>query len=809
MTARHLLEGGGQTEPLRHAAGLRCSASHQLAAGSPITLVRHTVLLVDPSPTRLDWLESVLGGQYYCACAAAPEEALRVLRTQPIDLVIASGRVCSTDFLAAVAALGLSRSCIFFADAHEVERLVDAYAAQHSFRVLSSDASAQSVRGFVHSILYPRGRTRHSLPGIGATLVTIDGERLDCSLIDLSNRGLAVRLNPHDGLLLPGTRIDSVELQRDGTPLLDGVTGIVRYIEVLAPGPVDSLAYKVGLELFPSMPRAREAADQVLVEPVRIVALLQEGLTRSRLTVRIADAGTLVAIGCPAQLDRQKREVRVRGDAPIDLEVGDVVEARLELAGSSYSFVASVRQVDRADAPGYSLRLPRAVRVRRQRRSVRFRPHPERPVTVTLVSPFTGELDARPVLNVTASGVGFVISEELDLLPVGSRIPRLILRFNDGTELQCRARVRTLALAAGEQSGEAVCGVEFEGLSSTERGRIADGIVHAGQPDLRDGTAATFDDLWTFFQETGFLYAAKLASMKKEIVGSTLRRLLSEPNDLLKTSIFAKDGKIEGHASGVRVYRQTWMLQHLAARMTSKTTMTRGQMLNLAVIEYLEQLPGIEWVKIWYRPANRWPARVFGGFAHKLADHGLSSLATYEYMVSPALAAEPSRSGLTVRTGDEADGAWVEAFFVSAREAVLLRSDDLTSRHLMLKDVDEAYAEFGLARRRELLVAERAGRFLGFALLEVSSPGLNFSELTNTFRVFTAEPDREVQLALIASARERYLKLGFERCIGLVSEGEVAPFKALGFKRVKAYACWTWHRSHYQAFCEHILKLRA
>jgi hypothetical protein len=277
----------------------------------------------------------------------------------------------------------------------------------------------------------------------------------------------------------------------------------------------------------------------------------------------------------------------------------------------------------------------------------------------------------------------------------------------------------------------------------------------------------------------------------------------------LKTSLVVKDERIEGHASGLRAYRNTWILQHLAALATGKSMMTRGRMLNLAVIEYLEQLPGIEWVKIWFRPTNRWPARVFGGFAKKLADPDRSHLKTYAYMVSPSDGESATDATTIVRHGGPSDHGAVEAHFVAARESVLLRSDDLTTEHLLLNEVATAYSNFGLVRRRELLVAERAGRFVGSALLEVSSRGLNFSELTNVFRVFTNDgDDRDAKAALIARARARYADLGFETAIGLSDPGDVNAFLEQGFSQVKQYSSWTWHRSQYQAFCEHVLKLR-
>lgn len=761
------------------------------------------VLLVDPTGERFTWMEGAVGEPHLPLCARTTEEAIFLMQSAAVELVLAGAEVCSSNFLSAVTARGLSHSCVFLANAQEVERLSDAYAAQHTFRVLSSDESIDTVRAFVQSLLFPREETRRLLSGIFAELTPVGRETLPCTVLDLSHRGFSVRVDAQHELLLPGTRMSRVVFYRDRERLLDEVTAIVRYVEMLAPGAGEGVAYKVGLELRPASPPGG-VEGSVLTEPARILATLRDGLSRGALTVALADARELVALAPCAAVDAKAGEIVVDGASRLDIERGDVVECRFEATGTSYSFLASVQRAPAPPGASFTLRMPRALRTVKQRRSARFRPSAEIPVLVSLTSPFTGRLGARPAVNITGSGAAFPVSGGDELLPIGARIPRLTLRFTDGTELSCRAAVRTLV--PGKEPGEMICGVEFVDLHRRDQARIADAIVHAARPDLQDGTGTSFADLWTFLFEARFLYPEKLASLKVDVIEQTMSLLLSRPNDVLKTSLLVKEGHIEGHVAGVHTYRRTWSLQHLAARVTGKSTMTRGRLLSLAIVEYLEQLPDIEWVKIWYRPTNKWPARVYGGYAKKLAVPALSHHKVYGYAVSGTDAPYAPDPGMTVRPATPADHPRIEAHFVASRDAVLLRSDDLTSPHLLLDEVSAVYRELGLERRREVLVAERNGHFMGFALLEISSQGLNFSELTNTFRVFAGGGER-AKRALIARARERYRELGFDRAIGLTDDATIDAFTLLGFEKVKEYACWTWHRSQSQDFLKHVQKL--
>ena len=239
---------------------------------------------------------------------------------------------------------------------------------------------------------------------------------------------------PRTSSLLPGTHLAPVALVRGEDRLLDAVEATVRYVETLPPDAVDGVAYKLGLELRAQKPMRRDEAGDVLTEPVRILAVLEEGLRRGTLSVSVADARTLVSVGRPARVDRQRRELYVEGDLGDEVEPGDVMEARFEFGGASYSFLSSIRRIERGPGEsGFALGQPRALRVVRQRRSTRVQPRDESPVMVAPTSPFAGDPVQRPALNITSSGAAFAVSDERDLLlPTGTRIPRSAIRFHDG-----------------------------------------------------------------------------------------------------------------------------------------------------------------------------------------------------------------------------------------------------------------------------------------------------------------------------------------------------------------------------------------
>ena len=781
------------------------------AVGIASTTPLKTVLIIETEPTRQAHLKNTVGSEYRALAARDVDEALSLLDEEPIFFVLAGAEYCDVRLLTALAARQLASATAFLADSTQVERLITEYSSQHVFSVLHDQISPSDLVTFLHSILAPRMAPRHEARDVEVWLNWGPKRRVKYALLDISNRGLAMLVAADQGLLLPDTHIPSLRLVRRKRLLLSGMSAIVRHVELLgnyAGQSNTALVYKLGLEFLGATPPVKGEFDKIVVEPIRILSLIRNGLSDAHLNVRHADFPRHAQPAPLLGLDLERETLRVGGQPPAGLTVGDVVRANFEYMGTNYSFLSSIVEL-RAENSSYAIKAPRAIRAIRQRRSARIQPPTNESICADIKSPYDGSTVTRPVLDITTSGVAFAISERTELFPVGTHLEKLRLRFPTQPTIVVSGVVRSLR-TAHEFGAEhqAICGVEFKELDATTRAKLADTIVQCGQPHLKDGAGTPFAVLWAFLIRARFLYPEKLRRINVPEVEVTLTQLLDKTNDALKTSLLEKDGEIIGHASAVLAYRQTWFLQHLATISTGKTMFTSGRLLNLAVIRYLEQIPGIEFVKIWFRPNNRWPVRVFGTFAKRVGDPRLSHLETFTYLVSSTDQTLSSRSDVFVRTATNEDLRHVEAYFVSHVPPILVRADDLSSNYLTLAPVSAIYRQLKLDRVREILVAESGGRMRGFALLEISAAGLNLSELTNAFRVFTFDQaDASAKQALIQSARNRYGELGRTSCIALAPPDESSYFESLGFESCKRYTCWTWHRSLYQRFCDHILKL--
>jgi hypothetical protein len=246
------------------------------------------------------------------------------------------------------------------------------------------------------------------------------------------------------------------------------------------------------------------------------------------------------------------------------------------------------------------------------------------------------------------------------------------------------------------------------------------------------------------------------------------------------------------------------MFQHLAALSGHNA----GPLLNLGALECFAQDTSLEYFRLWFLPESRWPNRVFGGIARKIANRELSELRScYPIHLVTDAPFEPPTDGFEVFEAAESDLNLVERYFVE-RETLMLRAEDLTAKTLGLREISNAYKRLGLQRRRRILIATHKDVPVGFALLEISNPGLNLSEALSAFRIFLL-PDTGVESnasrrALLVAILRAYRQTGRNIAVGVIQPNEVESYKQLGIAAGPHWMCWTAHRSLYGRFYDHV-----
>jgi hypothetical protein len=767
---------------------------------------------VHSSAERLSRLATAFGVNYDTLSVTSPEGALEMLASRKIDYVVAEGREGYEKFLEKVEAHTAGALKVLLPSALPLDNLVATLRKGPTFIVLGGEDQTQQIVKNFKQVADGRKSVRHPLEkGVEVLLRgTAEGEPISGRVSDLSNRGASFEFDTQSlKSMLPGAQLRGLSLEVGDSQLLSGISAVVRRLSVsemsTGQGAPRVAPYRVALEFL----SGAELPDQteLVSNLVRKVALLREGLKRGGVQLQAADELGDPRLYPDGEVNLTTGLLSIFGTPPRDLQVGDVVRATFDVGETSYSFFGALLALESDPTPVFALKLPRTLRATRRRFASRFRPAPEKAVWIKFRSPFTQRAVRQTALDINAHGMSVQINPDRDICPVGAVLRNIRLRFPGGRTVFLAGRVKSLVPMGQADNGDPVA--QFEEALNQTSVDLAEDLLHLGLPSLQDAAGtSSFREVWTFLEEAGFLYPEKLKRLEPILpqIERNMVRLLAQPSPIFKTVVFRKDGKLAGHLSAIRTFRHTWMVQHLAA--TGGKSLVAARALNLGITGYFEQVPDMEWAKICFRPDNRWPARVFGTFARRQGASSLSDLRTFHYCVTSQRIPTPKLKDVKIRPAVAEDLAELERLFVARDKLVRLQAEDLCAAGATLRPVSELYRPFDLERRREILVARRKGKPVGFALLEITSPGLNLSELTNAFTVqLWDDQDHELRRGLIAHATERYFQLGYPMCIGLADGVDLADFTGLGFQHSKDYMAWIWHRSLFRSFYEYVLML--
>lgn len=637
----------------------------------------------------------------------------------------------------------------------------------------------------------PRRASRQHVAGVRVTFTGAPGP---FSVIDVSLEGFSFEVLGAGDLsgLQPGARLDDLLLRRGDEIVIEGISAQVRRIEVR------DGKYRIGCEIRPAERDRGDGPLRLIHDRAQCAGLLLSALRSSALVLTDPTSGE--QIRCTDGLvDPLKGDVTLPG-VEHPFQIFDVTEGQFELSGGGYRFQAAVC----SDGP-LRIKVPAVIEETRRRSTMRWRPLGT-PLSISLSSSLSGAPLKQTVHDLSATGLSFY-ADRHDLLPLGLRFARIELRLGDCV-LMLSGQVRHLLRTAGGLR----CGIRFDEMNQASRCLLQDALVRGNVPGLENGRTVDFDELWQFFRDTKFLNGAKealLAPMMEE-VRHAHGALAAAPTAIASSVAVRQHLRVVAHSAGLRAYRSTWMFHHLAALEGKRC----GPLVSLGAVEWLMQSAEHEHFRLWFYVDAPFPDRMFGGYARKVPDPDQSCLRYFSHFQLPVTRRFGAAGDLEVSEASDAELAVVERYFIANERPLIVRAEDLLASGLRLEEVERSYREAGVARRRRVLLARRSGVPVGFALAEISSPGLNLSEALSSFRLFVLPAGearkQSVRRALLDAALATYAESGRPMARCLIDPPEAPDFVALGIELDAGQsACWTSHRSQLRPFADHMRRLFA
>ena len=315
------------------------------------------------------------------------------------------------------------------------------------------------------------------------------------------------------------------------------------------------------------------------------------------------------------------------------------------------------------------------------------------------------------------------------------------------------------------------------------------------------------DALFDLYRRTGFLYPEKASRLLPHLehVKENWRRILRAEESLLYVLTAGDDERGRASLAVWRSSRRGWTSQHLVSE--NNPLASRSVMLAAEAESILKGSE--ESAQNWYRPENRFPARVFGSMTKSIGD-SLSSVQELAFLVLPRKLTLPSDAGVRVVPYDESRSRDLCALAEQARGHVYVAAEELET-DVALASLDVLYRRVGLRRTRSIWLAYRknTNELIGAALAYRGPLGLNFSFLENRCDLLLA-PDLSaseiegVGTALLRASAEAYENFELPD-IPVVASEQAAPILAkLGAEILRHYCQCIWLKDGYARSYRHV-----
>ena len=358
--------------------------------------------------------------------------------------------------------------------------------------------------------------------------------------------------------------------------------------------------------------------------------------------------------------------------------------------------------------------------------------------------PFFGKSIQLEVSDISASGFSVYEEASEGVLIQGMIIPELTIVFAGALKMGCSAQV---IYRFEEDEQKVICGFSILDMEINPYTQLFHILVNTLDRHAHISSKVDMDALWEFFFETGFIYPEKYEVLRRsrKRFKETYSKLYQGSPDISKHFTYQKNGRIYGHISMVRAYERAWMIHHHAGR--SMEGKRAGFIVLKKIMHYLSNMHGLpsakmDYVISYFRPENKFPDRVFGGFPRELQKPEGCSMDLFSYLLYPALSMTAQiPEGWLLQKCSSYD-LWESSRFYAYHSGGLLW-DILNLDHSRSEEnsIESDYNKLGLVRKCEAYSLKFRNDLKAVLIVNQSDLGLNMSELLNGIKIMVTNPE--------------------------------------------------------------------
>src|SRR5260370_10831850 len=211
----------------------------------------------------------------------------------------------------------------------------------------------------------------------------------------------------------------------------------------------------------------------------------------------------------------------------------------------------------------------------------------------------------------------------------------------------------------------------------------------------------------------------------------------------------------------------------------------------------------------WFRPENRFPARVFGSMVQTIGE-SLSSVQRHAYFALPRTLSLPTEKRIRVVQYSSSHQEALLEIAAAARGSIYITAEEL-EQDVEFTAVDELYRGVGLRRTRQVWLAYQANKEepIGAAIAYRGPLGVNFSYLENRcdLLLHPTLPESEVSeaaSALLTACSKAYDDFELEEIPAIGEELATHVLYKLGAEFLRLYCQGIWLNYRHPRFYRHV-----
>jgi hypothetical protein len=367
--------------------------------------------------------------------------------------------------------------------------------------------------------------------------------------------------------------------------------------------------------------------------------------------------------------------------------------------------------------------------------------------------PFTKTRTVLELFEISHSWFSILEYYDRSTLCPGLVIPGVEVQIAFGFSIRCKVQVRSGNVAGNSGANVIKWLIAVVQIDEEDQARLFKLLQKVADQKSYGSGKVDVSELISFFFDTGFVYPKKYVALEpyKEQFVETYKRLYLESPTIARHFVQQDKGSILGHLSMVRFYENTWLIHHHAAIGQHSA----GLNVLTQITDYIEDYrefasTHLHYLMCYFRPENRFPQRVFGGFTRSLHDRRACSIDTFGYTTLRFRETESSSEsswGWIVDTASRDDLVKLHHSYQSASGGLLLEAMDLQPGMVGTDGLSREYGTLGFKRQKHIMSLKKGGVLRAVILATLSDVGLNMSNLTNCLHVFLVNSTRHSDLS--------------------------------------------------------------